>query len=246
MSFNSDANTTNLADSLLEQSGDYNFEPKIFWSVNAFIFVMICISAVFCCFGQRYFSHEGNRLNQSDQNILRQLRRRQEADRTEVEDENLEGRKRKLLAGFAKHKVEMTVKEEDLILMEKKDIEDDDNDNISTGIESERNQVRVANDGEEMEDDGQLKLHDGDERLVPNCCAVCLSGYKVDDHVVWSSNPDCAHAFHRDCVLGWLIKMQSEAPCPCCRQEFTDLENIRKERKIKWIGPAFDFNAIRL
>lgn len=293
MSFNSDANTTNLADSLLEQSGDYNFEPKIFWSVNAFIFVMICISAVFCCFGQRYFSHEGNRLNQSDQNILRQLRRRQEADRTEVEDKNLEGRKRKLLAGFAKHKVEMTVKEEDLILMEKKDIEDDDNDNISTGIESERNQVIVANDGEEMEDDGenddnnnvnnnddnndynndyknddnndieagcdhsilsfddeettgQLKLHDGDERLVPNCCAVCLSGYKVDDHVVWSSNPDCAHAFHRDCVLGWLIKMQSEAPCPCCRQEFTDLENIRKERKIKWIGPAFDFNAIRL
>jgi magnesium-transporting ATPase (P-type) len=107
MSFNSDANTTNLADSLPEQPGDYNFEPKIFWSVNAFIFVLICISAVFCCFGQRYFSHEGNRLNQSDQNILRQLRRRQEADRTEVEDKNLEGRKRKLLAGFAKHKVEM-------------------------------------------------------------------------------------------------------------------------------------------
>jgi hypothetical protein len=110
MSFNSNAavvNTPNLADSLPEQPGDYNFEPKIFWSVNAFIFVLICISAVFCCFGQRYFSHEGNRLNQSDQNYLRRLRRRQEADRTKVENKDTEGRKMKLLTSFAKHKVEM-------------------------------------------------------------------------------------------------------------------------------------------
>ena len=94
------------------------------------------------------------------------------------------------------------------------------------------------------EDTGHLKLRTG--KLVPNCCAVCLSGYRVGDVVTWSSNPKCVHAFHRECVVDWLIKMQPETPCPCCRQEFTDLEDIRKERKIKWVGTnAFDFNAVR-
>merc|ERR1712125_182804 len=91
---------------------------------------------------------------------------------------------------------------------------------------------------------GHLKLTTG--RLVPNCCAVCLSEYRVGDVVTWSSNPKCIHAFHRDCVVDWLIKMQPETPCPCCRQEFTDLEEIREERKIKWLGTfAFNFNAVR-
>jgi len=94
------------------------------------------------------------------------------------------------------------------------------------------------------EDTGQLKLRSG--KLVPNCCAVCLSGYRVGDIVTWSSNPECIHAFHRECVVDWLIKMQPETPCPCCRQEFTDLEEIRKESKIIWVGTfAFDVNAIR-
>ena len=91
---------------------------------------------------------------------------------------------------------------------------------------------------------GHLKLTTG--ALVPNCCAICLSDYRVGDVVTWSSNPKCIHAFHRDCVVDWLIKMQPETPCPCCRQEFTDLEEIRKERKIKWLGTfAFDFNVVR-
>ena len=91
---------------------------------------------------------------------------------------------------------------------------------------------------------GHLKLSNGS--LVPNCCAICLGSYSVDDPVVWSSNPDCAHAFHQDCVVGWLVKMQPETPCPCCRQEFTDLETLRKEAKIVWSGDAFDVNSIAL
>lgn len=93
------------------------------------------------------------------------------------------------------------------------------------------------------EETGQLKLPSGD--LVPNCCAVCLSEYRVGDVVTWSSNPKCVHAFHRECVVNWLVKMQPETPCPCCRQEFTDLEALRKERKIKWAAAfAFDFSAV--
>ena len=60
-------------------------------------------------------------------------------------------------------------------------------------------------------------------RKVPNNCAICLSSYEIGDKVVWSSNETCHHAFHEDCILEWLIKMQEGTPCPCCRQEFTKL-----------------------
>jgi hypothetical protein len=39
--------------------------------------------------------------------------------------------------------------------------------------------------------------------------------------------------------------MQPETPCPCCRQEFTDLETLRKERKIKWgVDRAFNPSVV--
>eukprot|EP00978_Attheya_sp_CCMP212_P016629 scaffold43737_cov44-Attheya_sp.AAC.1 len=76
---------------------------------------------------------------------------------------------------------------------------------------------------------GSLVLTCG--RSIPNCCAVCLSAYEVDDNVVWSCNPMCQHAFHQECVLEWLIKMQDGTPCPCCRQEFTDLASQEETPK---------------
>ena len=69
-----------------------------------------------------------------------------------------------------------------------------------------------------------LRTQQGD-RLVPNCCAVCLSPYEGGDHVVWSLNEWCCHAFHEHCVLDWLVKMQGTNPsltCPCCRAVFVD------------------------
>ena len=70
---------------------------------------------------------------------------------------------------------------------------------------------------------GQLVLHTklGD-RLVPNCCAVCLSPYEEGDDVVWSMNECCIHAFHEDCVTEWLTKLQEGNSCPCCRSVFVD------------------------
>lgn len=57
---------------------------------------------------------------------------------------------------------------------------------------------------------------------VPNSCAICLCSYDIDDVVVWSSNKDCVHAFHEECILQWLVKNQN-GECPCCRTQFTDL-----------------------
>ena len=71
-------------------------------------------------------------------------------------------------------------------------------------------------------------------------CAICLAEYEPTERVSWSSNPDCTHVFHEDCVVSWLVSLGrtkskqvrfSEEPteaqllnyqleCPCCRQAF--------------------------
>lgn len=102
---------------------------------------------------------------------------------------------------------------------------------------------------------GYLVLRPGDAPnapkggpMVPNCCAVCLGDYEVDDTVVWSCHKKCRHAFHQECIMEWLVKIpDGGTPCPCCRQEFTDWETQRQNRKIKWAaGSTFDLGSIAL
>ena len=79
-------------------------------------------------------------------------------------------------------------------------------------------------------------------RTVIPTCAICLVQYKPGNYVTWSSNDECCHAFHRDCILIWLLKKDasnvrsrrnggsndgedgefggSKYLCPCCRGEF--------------------------
>mmetsp|Transcript_2151 Transcript_2151/g.3325 ORF Transcript_2151/g.3325 Transcript_2151/m.3325 type:complete len:322 (+) Transcript_2151:222-1187(+) len=78
-----------------------------------------------------------------------------------------------------------------------------------------------------------------DKRNVPIFCAICLSEYETCDRVCWSSNTECSHVFHEDCILQWLIssgkkrsmnefftrhptdeKLLEHEFCPCCRQGF--------------------------
>lgn len=91
------------------------------------------------------------------------------------------------------------------------------------------------------EDPDSIELVEKGKRR--NCsifCAICLAEYEAGERVAWSSNPECTHLFHEDCVVQWLVslgrtksKMQrfGEDPteaqllnykleCPCCRQEF--------------------------
>eukprot|EP00984_Skeletonema_dohrnii_P013301 scaffold5491_cov107-Skeletonema_dohrnii-CCMP3373.AAC.9 len=78
-----------------------------------------------------------------------------------------------------------------------------------------------------------------DKRSVPIFCAICLSEYEICDRVCWSSNTECSHVFHEDCILQWLISSGKKRSmnefftrhptdeillehefCPCCRQDF--------------------------
>eukprot|EP00535_Pseudo-nitzschia_heimii_P001445 CAMPEP_0197185510 /NCGR_PEP_ID=MMETSP1423-20130617/12091_1 /TAXON_ID=476441 /ORGANISM="Pseudo-nitzschia heimii, Strain UNC1101" /LENGTH=279 /DNA_ID=CAMNT_0042636591 /DNA_START=13 /DNA_END=852 /DNA_ORIENTATION=+ len=253
-------NITNASDPI-PSSPPSNSEydtSRVFWSVNAFILFLIFLTGLWCCFVHKRVFNATDRMIASDQIYRERRRRRLEAEKTE----SLEERRQKLLASFARHAVQMTVKEEDFINQNEKqrcvvdgvnkDTDCEKNENSYNGVREEESICSIDIDTGEHhisfcsleEPTGHLKLTTG--RLAPNCCAVCLSDYRVGDVVTWSSNPKCIHVFHRDCVVDWLIKIQPETPCPCCRQEFTDLQEIRKERKIKWLGTfAFDTNAVR-
>lgn len=122
-------------------------------------------------------------------------------------------------------------------------------------------------------------------RSAPNGCPICLCTFQPDDRITWvstmygrvrtgiwetrwsdtiptytlpqSSNPDCNHVFHHDCVLGWLktrrlrkvrrrgsndqtrisdsvdplewIIASSTMACPCCRRNFVCRSKDDKE-----------------
>lgn len=97
----------------------------------------------------------------------------------------------------------------------------------------------------------------GERRDCPIFCAICLAEYEPSDRVSWSSNPDCTHAFHEDCVVQWLVSLgrtkskkqrfadnpteaqllNYELECPCCRQEFVsrtraELPDIQGEERV--------------
>ncbi len=79
-----------------------------------------------------------------------------------------------------------------------------------------------------------------EKRAVPIFCAVCLIKYEISDRVCWSSNSECSHVFHEDCMLQWHVALgrkhsrrkrfsanpsekkllDFDLTCPCCRQDF--------------------------
>jgi hypothetical protein len=69
----------------------------------------------------------------------------------------------------------------------------------------------------------------GPRQILPSC-AICLGSYTVGDHLCWSTNVECCHAFHQECILQWCIQSIKTNPganhclCPCCRHIFVKLD----------------------
>ncbi|KAL3815375.1 hypothetical protein ACHAXA_010980 [Cyclostephanos tholiformis] len=88
----------------------------------------------------------------------------------------------------------------------------------------------------------------GEMRSCSIFCAICLAEYAPAERVSWSSNPDCTHVFHADCIVEWLVSLgrtksknvrfstnpneaqllKYQLACPCCRQAFILAEKERR------------------
>mmetsp|Transcript_21746 Transcript_21746/g.38327 ORF Transcript_21746/g.38327 Transcript_21746/m.38327 type:complete len:1039 (-) Transcript_21746:340-3456(-) len=62
-------------------------------------------------------------------------------------------------------------------------------------------------------------------------CAICLCPYEEGDIRIFSKR--CTHAFHKECILEWLVKSHNE--CPCCRIDMVTKLEI-KETSASLIG----------
>lgn len=117
----------------------------------------------------------------------------------------------------------------------------------------------IVNDGGGDEDNGNILsssntgIHydKGKSKICPNVCTICLMEYEPSERVSWSSNKECTHVFHEDCITQWLVSLGrtkskmlrfSEEPteaqllnyeleCPCCRQEFIVSNNRELGRR---------------
>ena len=69
--------------------------------------------------------------------------------------------------------------------------------------------------------------------VTATSCAVCLGNFADGDEVTWSSNPQCKHCFHKECIASWLPRKDKESLCPCCRREFMNMDSLKDEG---WIG----------
>lgn len=95
---------------------------------------------------------------------------------------------------------------------------------VGDDIEQQQ-QSAEKNNNDEMAKKQLLKLPNRrhpQPDIIPNRCAICLESYEVGEHIVWSENEQCQHAFHQDCILDYLVRLEdtSKNPCPCCRQQF--------------------------
>lgn len=52
-------------------------------------------------------------------------------------------------------------------------------------------------------------------------CSICLMGYAAGETVSWAKEEGCDHAYHQQCIVGWLSTAKRDGTlhdsCPLCR-----------------------------
>ena len=56
----------------------------------------------------------------------------------------------------------------------------------------------------------------------PKSCSICLEPYREGDDICWSQNEKCAHVYHLDCIVDWLMNSNE---CPLCRADYLKEED---------------------
>jgi len=62
-----------------------------------------------------------------------------------------------------------------------------------------------------------------------NTCAICLGEYEEGENICRSINSYCKHAFHKDCIVEWLMKHNE---CPCCRKDYLSTNDEENNHNI--------------
>eukprot|EP00541_Cyclophora_tenuis_P006572 CAMPEP_0116575608 /NCGR_PEP_ID=MMETSP0397-20121206/20050_1 /TAXON_ID=216820 /ORGANISM="Cyclophora tenuis, Strain ECT3854" /LENGTH=253 /DNA_ID=CAMNT_0004104515 /DNA_START=85 /DNA_END=846 /DNA_ORIENTATION=+ len=212
---------------------EHEFNKIAFWSVNA-IWV-VCLVTVVIWFWK---FNGAERMTTWTRNTTERTRARRIQARLEAERAGKlspEEHRRLLHRKFRSAKVHMVVDADDFVHDE------------SGPLTEESVDLEVASRSSQSTSNCflQLRTKPGDHR-VPNCCAVCLGSYDVGDDVVWSTNSQCPHAFHEDCITDWLVKMQGEHLCPCCRRTFIDGIDQKKKKAVHWEPGSMNLSAISL
>ena len=102
-------------------------------------------------------------------------------------------------------------------------------DNISI----EEGDADITNNDGDDDDENDLVTRKDDttsqtHRCVDICCSICLGEYEVGDHVVFSSQKECQHVFHEECIIQWLCKGKKR--CPICRHWFVPGISIAEQK----------------
>jgi len=94
-----------------------------------------------------------------------------------------------------------------------------DEDKDENQEQKEENSAVKSNRSNHLKDNIYLASFRKSKRSLysPKICSICLEEYKAEDEIAWSRNHDCAHAFHLDCILDWLMDNED---CPLCRAHY--------------------------
>lgn len=60
-------------------------------------------------------------------------------------------------------------------------------------------------------------------------CAICLTEYEEGEVMCWSQNSRCAHTFHKECAVQWLLRNEE---CPLCRHNYLSFGDEDEETSI--------------
>ena len=166
-------------------------------------------------------------------------------DRDE-EDQLVDGSADKILSSTS-YDTEMQISRKEL---DKKEAEALDSIECDDSLQYQHSSFCIPLAGQRLAEGG---CEDLPRRIESDGCAVCMNTLDVGQKVVWSSNPECPHVFHQQCLLDWFaavgakkwkaqaarhIEMDSASLqkevckfpklCPICRRDYF-LEESSKE-----------------
>mmetsp|Transcript_23533 Transcript_23533/g.36180 ORF Transcript_23533/g.36180 Transcript_23533/m.36180 type:complete len:142 (+) Transcript_23533:491-916(+) len=86
-------------------------------------------------------------------------------------------------------------------------------------------QIRLAiwNQTQTLEEDVIIGDEETGEDDYSSKCPICLNGMQIGQEITRSTDPQCHHSYHKECILEWMLRPKSELHCPCCRRDFVNI-----------------------